>query len=213
MIVPKPATKKLLAAASGEYHDQLIRDQRALTYLVEERRISREAVDFFSLGIARNPIDGHENFRGRISFPYFTATGITTIRFRYLGDHKRDNAKKFLSITGDVARLYNAPALMKASRIALCEGETDTIACWMAGIPAVGLPGATSWKANFSRIFRNREVLVLADNDDSGEGQRFAEGIYKSLEGCDIILMPKGHDVSSFTAEHGISALRAKVGL
>lgn len=228
MIVPRSSIKIGLEKATQEYHSQLTEDQEALNYLVDGRRITREAIDHFRLGVVRDPLDGHENFKNRISFPYYTATGITTIRFRRLGDRENDRRSKFLFITGDVPRLYNAPVLLQEQHVALCEGETDTITCWMAGIAAVGIPGANAWSPAFRRVFRNREIKVLADNDEvhpkdpkTGEplkdwrpkGELFAQEIYRSLEGCEIIKMPRGHDVSSFAAEYGLDALRAKVGL
>lgn len=213
MIVPSEKLKKSLGQAASIYHQQLRQDDEAIKYLTEERRFSKEAIAHFGLGVVREPLDGHDTYRDRISFPYYTSTGITSIRFRYLGDNRPEKVPKFLSLTGDSARLYNVAALKGSSKVFICEGETDTITAWMAGVPAVGIPGATSWKPAFSRVFRNREVVVLADNDDNGEGKKFADHIYKSLEGVDIVMMPRGYDVSSFVAENGLSALREKVGM
>lgn len=98
--------------------------------------------------------------------------------------------------------------------IYITEGQTDTIACWQAGCAAVGLPGATTWQKNariFGRIFANRRVTVLADNDDEGAGMDFANDIYRTLGGCRIVLMPRGHDVSSYLLEYGEEALREKI--
>lgn len=213
MIVPSPKLRKSLERAAQSYHKQLANDDEALNYLVRGRGISRSALDFFQLGVVRDPEPGHEQFRDRISFPYHTPTGITSIRFRRLSDNPDTKAPKFLSIVGDVTRLYNVSALIDTTKIYICEGETDTIACWQAGLPAVGVPGAMNWQAPFSRVFRNRDVVVLADNDDNGEGKKFADHIFRSVDGCDIVLMPQGYDVSLFTQEYGVDALRKKVGL
>lgn len=213
MIVPSEKLMKSLKSAAMSYHEQLTIDDEAMKYLIEDRKFTREAIRHFGLGVVREPVVGHESFRNRISFPYFTIQGVTSIRFRHLGDARLEGVSKFLSLTGDSARIYNVKSIINSSKVFICEGETDTITCWMAGLPAVGVPGATAWRPAFSRIFRHREVVVLADNDDSGEGKKLADTIYRSLEGCETILLDQGHDVSSFVAEHGVQRLREKVGL
>lgn len=211
MLIPKKDTLKLLEEATSAYEKQLQQSDEALTYL-QSRGISNEAQSYFRLGYVQEPIEGHENYKGRISFPYVTTGGITSIRFRAVGDP--EGRAKFLSLPGDIPRLYNTNSLLEGMDICICEGQTDVIACWQAGIPAVGLPGAMTWKQEarvFSRIFVNRSVSVLADNDDEGAGMDFANDIYRTLGGCRIILMPKAHDVSSYLLKYGEEALRAKV--
>lgn len=193
------------------YEKQLLESEEALTYLLK-RGITSEAQNYFRLGYVQDPLEGHENYKGRISFPYVTPGGVTGIRFRAVGDP--EGRSKFLSLPGDIPRLYNTQSLVSHMDVYICEGQTDVIACWIAGLPAVGLPGAMTWKKEahvFSRIFTNRHVSVLADNDDEGAGMDFANDIYRTLGGCRIVLMPKGHDVSSYLLQYGEEALRAKV--
>lgn len=211
--MPKPDTKRLLEEATEEYQEQLLKDEEGLTYL-EERGITSEAQDYFRLGIVRTPIKGHESYLNRLVFPYVTPTGVVTLRFRVLGKPQEKQAK-FLSLPGDESRLYNTPELVGTERIYLCEGETDTIAAWQAGLPAVGLPGANQWSAHsrvFGRVFANRQVTVLVDNDDKGAGLSFAQDVYRTLGGCKSVLMPKGHDVSSYIRDSGEEAFRRLLG-
>lgn len=221
VIVPKIDTKKSLEAATAEYQRQLQNADEALAYLQKDRGISSEALEYFRLGYVRDPQPGHESFRGRISFPYITPGGIVSVRFRYLGDH--GDRSKFLYVTGDSPRPYNCGSLRGSSTVFVCEGETDTIAAWQAGLPAIGFPGAETWMAKdkvsgvplgmiWSRILWNRHVTILADNDDQGAGKEFAQDIYRFLGGCDIIMMDSGHDVSTYVLDHGGQALRKKVG-
>lgn len=221
-LVPKPDSRRLLEVATLEYHEQLLKDDEALSYLTKDRGISSEALESFRLGVVRDPLVGHETYRNRLTFPYLTPSGITTIRFRYLGapgDHS-----KFLSFAGDEARIYNSGALMGAEEVYICEGETDTIAAWEAGLPAVGFPGAEIWSSRdketgyirgtiFSRVFQNRKVTVLADNDDQGAGKEFADDVFRYLGGCAIIMMDHGFDVSKYVQLNGPEALRKKVGV
>lgn len=220
MIVPSPSTRRLLEKATAEYQRQLTSSDTALKYLLDLRAISKEAVAFFRLGVVDSPMDGHETYSGRITVPYITSTGVTTIRFKYAGDPER--VAKVLPLPGDVSRPYNATAVIGQTRVAICEGEPDVWSCWMAGIPAVGIPGANSWNPIFARLFRNRDVVVLADSDDKvpdprpekwiPPGQRFADMIYKSLGGCEVKMMPPGYDVASFMLEQGPTALRQRAG-
>lgn len=212
MLVQKPSVKRSLEESTELYHQALMSDEEALSYLIEERHLSKEALAFFRIGVVRNPEIGHEQFQDRISFPYITGSGVTTLRFRFLGDNKSAGKAKFLSLSGDVPRLYNISSIMASDKIFLCEGETDTITAWMAGLPAVGISGAAAWVSVFRRVFRHHDVSVLADNDDSGAGLEMAREISKSLDGCDMILMPRGHDVSSYAAEFGLDMLRLKAG-
>lgn len=203
-LVPKDEHRRFLEEATEQYHNQLLDDEEALSYL-QARGITSEAQSLFFLGIVRKPLEGHESYQNRIAFPYLTPSGITTIRFRILGT-PFDKQKKFLSLPGDQVRLYNVQSIIGEKNVYICEGETDTIAACLTGISAVGVPGAQAWHKDsrvFSRVFANRSVTVLADNDDSGEGMDFAKEIYQTLGGCRIVLMPRGHDVSSFLQEEG----------
>lgn len=110
--------------------------------------------------------------------------------------------------------MYNVGVLTSTQDvIAICEGEFDTMSAQQAGIPAVGIPGANSWNHVFARAFKFRKVVILADNDDHGEGMKFAEQVQADVRGARIVLMDAGHDVNSFMVEYGEEALRDKVGI
>lgn len=208
MIVPTPSTRALLEEATSLYEKTLETDDEALTYL-GERGITSTARSFFRLGVVRESISGQEKFQNRLAFPYVTPTGVTAIRFRTIGEP--GERAKMLAVAGDIQRLYNTRSLMKGREVYICEGETDTIAAHQSGLLAVGLPGVSAWSKNarvFARVFANRTVTVLADNDDAGQGMEFAEDIYRSLGGCAITLLPEGYDVSRFYNEHGPEELR-----
>lgn len=219
VIVPKLDILKSLEEATEAYHAQLLTDDPALQYLMKDRGLSKEALEYFRLGVVRDPQQGHENYKNRLVFPYITDGGVTSVRFRYLGDP--GERSKFLSVAGDGARPYNVKSLRGNSEVFVCEGETDTIGCWMAGLPAVGFPGAETWEAKdesdqklgfiFARMLYNRKVTVLADNDDKGAGSDFAKDVLRFLGGCAIINMPPGYDVSKFVLDFGTEALREKV--
>ena len=79
------------------------------------------------------------------------------------------------------------------------------------GIPAVGVPGANSWKAHYSRILADFErIYVFADGDNPG--LEFARGLARELP-VTVVQLPDGEDVNSFYVKHGKEALLEKAGL
>jgi|SRR5690348_11631213 DNA primase len=216
MLVPPTATLKLLEKATSRY-EQSLEGSDASRYL-ENRSITKEASTYFRLGFVEDPLPGHERYLGKLAIPYITSSGVVDIRFRAVpqdGDPKKSIlGPKYLSTPGAINRIFNATAISRPELfIVICEGEMDTITSHMAGIPAVGIPGAQTWKKWYWRIFRYRRVAILADNDDSGEGQRFAETVIQSIPSATVIAMPENHDVNSFVIENGIGALRKRIGL
>lgn len=154
--------------------------------------------------------------KDRISIPYITQTGIVQIRFRALpytgipGDP--EPSPKMKSEAGISGTIYNVTQLAQYTNLlAICEGEFDTISAVQSGIPAVGIPGVQAWQHLYSRAMRFRKVVILADNDDHGEGMKFAEKVQSHIRGARIRLMPKDHDVNSFLVEFGEEKLREYV--
>jgi DNA primase len=113
------------------------------------------------------------------------------------------------SESGVHGTIYNARQLMWDTDIlAICEGEFDTMSAVQSDIPAIGIPGANAWQNLYARMLRYRRVIILADNDDHGEGLRFAETVQRDVRGARIKLMPPGHDVNSFLVEYGSDKLK-----
>jgi DNA primase len=207
---------RLLEKATSKY-EAAFDGSDASRYLTN-RAITKEVAHFFRLGFVEDPQPGHERYVGKLAIPYITSSGVVDIRFRTLpqdGDPSKSIlGPKYLSMPGATSRIYNPLAIARQEMfIVICEGEMDTITAHMAGLPAVGIPGVTHWKNWYWRVFRYRRVAVLADNDDSGEGQRFAETVVNSIPSATVIAMPEGHDVNSFVVQDGIEALRRRVGL
>ncbi len=61
---------------------------------------------------------------------------------------------KYLGISGALIRLFNLRAIAEAEDlICITEGEIDAISLESVGLPAVGVPGANSWKRHHARLF------------------------------------------------------------
>lgn len=212
---PSLQEKSLLGGAAESYHQQLLSpDARPLLdYLMESRALSMETVVKFKLGAVLNPVASNEPVRGFISIPYLSPTGVLSMRFRRPPDSEAP--MKYWSPRGTATRVFNTNALLNPGHwLAVCEGEFCTIAATQCGIPAIGIAGVQAWQPYCKNMLNGfSRILVLADNDDKGQGAEFAEKIADQLEEVKIILAPKGHDVNSTLVELGIAGVRQHFGI
>ena len=198
--------KELLGKAAAGYAENIY---QAEDYL-RSRGIPLEVARLASLGVVAEPETGHEAFKGRLSIPYITKTGVVDLRFRSLNPAVEP---KYMGMTGAETKMYNVLDVERASDfIGVCEGELDTLtlsAC--VGIPCVGVPGANSWKKHYTRLLADFErVFVFADGDQPGT--EFARSLARELP-VTIIQLPDGQDVNSVYVQEGASYFHQKVGL
>jgi DNA primase len=205
LLVPSNSQKEFLATATETYYQNLKESDDAKEYL-KSRGISGASAQYFKLGYVGSPLPGHEQYSGKLVIPYLTPGGVVSIRFRRIGD---GDGPKYLGLPGDTLRPYNVAALHKPGQfMCITEGEVDAITAHQAGLPVVGLPGVASLREYSPRLFQGYEtVYALADNDDKGQGNEFAEKIATLVPFTRIILMPPGHDVNSFVTSEGAQAL------
>lgn len=212
--LPSKDTKTLLEKSTQHYEEKLWQNEHALIYL-KSRGITSETIRSFRLGLVEDPLpeSGHDFMMGRISIPYITQTGIVQIRFRAVpftgipGDP--EPSPKMKGESGIHTTIYNAIQLVQDTEIiCVCEGEFDTISAVQSGLPAIGIPGAQSWQPVYGRALRYRRVVILADNDDHGEGLKFAEKVQQDVRGARIKMMPEGMDVNNYLVEYGEEKLR-----
>jgi DNA primase len=202
-----------LAQASEQY-SKALRDSAAVPYL-KTRGLSGDSAMYFRLGYVADPLPGHEKYLGHLAIPYVTRAGIVALRFRRIGD---GDGPKYQSEPGEESRLYHTEGFFRHERfICLCEGEIDTMTAVQAGLPAVGVPGASSWGKYFYRAFDGYDaVYVLTDMDDKGAGLGFAEKVAGQIKSARIIPMQHdgvGHDVNSLVKKHGVDTLLSKIGV
>ena len=198
--------KELLGKAAAEYAENIY---QAEDYL-KSRGIPLEVARLASLGVVAEPETGHEAFKGRLSIPYITKTGVVDLRFRSLNPAVEP---KYMGMTGAETKMYNVLDVERASDfIGVCEGELDTLtlsAC--IGIPCVGVPGANSWKKHYTRLLADFErVFVFADGDQPGT--EFARSLARELP-VTIIQLPDGHDVNSMFVQEGVDYFNQKMGV
>ena len=188
------------------------------------RGLSEEIAIEARLGYVGEPATGHEHYVGRLAIPYISKAGVDQLKFRCISDHvcKNEGHAKYLYSEGDQPRLYNVLAFLEPSDvICVTEGEIDALSVHhLAGVPAVGAPGVSSWRPFWNRLFvGHTRILVIADGDDPG--LEFAKSLVSGntkrdispLEGASIVRMPTGLDANSFIVQEGVNAFRGRLGL
>jgi len=180
-----------------------------------DRGLSLETLKQFQIGIVQGPdvFPSHESVRGFYSIPFLSPTGVLSMRFRR--PPGSEAPMKYFSPRGTRSRVFNTNALLNPGHwIAICEGEFDTMAATQAGIPAIGIPGVQAWAGYMRNMLSGfSRIIVLADNDDAGQGLKFGEMIAEQLEETKVILAPPGHDVNSTLRELGVHGLREHFGV
>ena len=69
--------------------------------------------------------------------------------------------------------LYNLPAITKADQVLIVEGEKDVETARKLGFAATTNPlGATKWLPKYSELLAGKSVIVVPDNDSSGDKHR-----------------------------------------
>lgn len=213
MQLPSTRQRAFFEQAATSYQQQLSADTAAQEYLTS-RGIGPEEASTFRLGVARQPLVGHEQFTGRLAIPYLTPAGVVDFTFRCItlqcerckASPDEGGHAKYLNTQLETT-LYNVLDLGTESQtIHVCEGQLDALTLSAAGFPAIGVPGVKGWKPWYSICLADfAEVFVWADADVAG--RKFAKFIEKELKARRVAL-PQGEDVNSVYVKHGVEGLR-----
>lgn len=211
MHLPTPEQRNFFEQAVTQYQNDLATDTAAQVYL-RSRGITPQVAATFRLGVLRNPLLGHERYRGRLSIPYLTPSGVVTFSFRCIQDHGEGRScsdfqhGKYLAPEGLDRTLYNVLAFrVDSPRIFLVEGEFDALTWSMCGWPTIGIPGVENWKDHYSRCLTDySEVFALTDGDDAG----YKLGTFLAREvRARVIRLPRKEDGNSLYVKGGRDAL------
>lgn len=116
------------------------------------------------------------------------------------------NRRELKAIYGSVQAINKA--ISESKPIFIPEGEKDADTLKSKGYTAVTYGGVNDWQQDFAGLFKNANVIILADNDEPGKHvasviQRNLQGIAKSTR---VIVpvpdMPKGDITDYFNAGH-----------
>lgn len=160
-------------------------------------------------------------FRGRVLFPIHSISG----RVLGFGGRTLQNDKK-------VAKYFNSPEspiyhksdilyglyfakndIIKYDNCYLCEGYTDVISMYQAGVHNVVSSSGTSLTKEQIKLIRRytQNITILYDGDNAGIKASF-RGIDLILEegmSVKVVLFPEGEDPDSFAKNNSTSVLEA----
>lgn len=112
---------------------------------------------------------GLKNSSKGVVIPYLDKQGsITATRYR----HTTSGALKFTWMKGAKIGLYGLWRLQEAKQagyVVLVEGESDSHTLWQHGIPALGVPGADTFKAAWVKSLEGLKIYLSKEPDQGGE--------------------------------------------
>lgn len=155
---------------------------------------------------------------GGLAIPYHNADG-TLHALRYRKSLNGEN--RMLWRKRDTAILYGLWRLREwtsSDTLYLCEGESDTWTLWHAELPALGVPSANIWRAEWWQLLKPfRRIVILPDRDDAGSkmADRITETCPADLhERVHVLLLPEGiKDANELWQREGANAERFRNAL
>lgn len=207
----KPARPEIDRGLISEYHQALMKLTGPIRTVLKERRgLTDETLKRFQLGW-----DGE-----RITIPIYDEFN-DLVNFRRYKWNSNDDQWKVLNYVDDIGNTYGEVRIFgienlvndDIEEIVWCEGEMDRICAEQHGFPAAcPTSGAGSWKPEWTRFFRNKKrVYIAQDNDDAGRNatQKLCEKLYRVV---DVYIVqwpdgfPKKGDVTDFFTKAGQTA-------
>jgi len=122
-----------------------------------------------------------------IRIPYRNLDGSeAAVRFRTALEKSEDRIdNRFRWRKGSKAMLYGLERqekIEKAGYVVLVEGESDAQTLWHQGIAALGIPGASNWKAEWAEYLDGLTRLYVVKEPDEG-----GETLLRDLAACESI--------------------------
>jgi len=122
-----------------------------------------------SFGVSDGFAGATSNRRPCVDIPYADESGeLRALRKRL----SLDGPSRFVWRRGDKTTLYGLPFLKdikRTGKVILVEGESDAWTLWQHRIPALGVPGASTWKEDFCRYIDGVEAYAWREPDDGGD--------------------------------------------
>jgi len=154
------AAAEVLASIGLTFEDLFPEGQRV-------RGGSDQGLTLESLAAAKHlPVDflrglGCANMPGpKVRIPYPDPDGtVVAVRFRTALEGARFHWRK-----GDHVLPYGLERLSQAREagwVLLVEGETDCWTAWMLGLPALGIPGKSTWRSEWAKYLAGIEVVCV----------------------------------------------------
>lgn len=207
----KPTRPDIEPGLVREYHQRLMNLTGPLRDMLRERRgLTDKTIVDFQLGW-----DGE-----RITIPIYDEFN-TLVNFRRYKWNSNEDQWKVLNYVDELNNSYGEVRIFGIDRVLdestdyviWCEGEMDRLSAEQRGFPcACATSGAGTWKPEWSKLFRNKKrVYIAQDNDEAGRiaTQKLCEKLYHVV---DVYVInwpdnfpPKG-DITDFFVKCGLSA-------
>lgn len=142
---------------------------KALKYLLSERKLLRSTVDAFKVGTS--------NMGEFMAFPSYDAGG-QLLNIKHIGVQRDDDGKKIIRTERDCSpALFGWQAFSGGRTIAITEGEIDALTMHQYGIQALSVPfGAGKGNKNewidfeWDNLAQFETIYLCYDNDAAGQG-------------------------------------------
>lgn len=126
----------------------------------------------------------------RVRIPYSDDIGeVKAIRYRL----SLVGPERFIWRRGDHPILYGLPKLLDAYKqgwVILCEGESDCWTAWQYGLPALGVPGKSTWRSEWAKFFTEQEITIYLWREPDADS--LVECVARDLPGLRVIVPPEG---------------------
>ena len=180
----KPTRPDIDVGLIQEYHQKLMSLTGPIRDMLKERRgLTDETLKRFQLGW-----DGE-----RITIPIYDEYN-TLVNFRRYKWNSTDDQWKVLNYVDEYNNSYGEVRIFgidqvvdpEVEYIVWAEGELDRICAEQHGFPtACATSGAGTWKPDWTKLFRNKKRVYLAqDNDEAGRiaTQKLCEKLYRVVD-------------------------------
>lgn len=180
----KPTRPDIDVGLIQEYHQKLMSLTGPIRDMLKERRgLTDETLKRFQLGW-----DGE-----RITIPIYDEFN-TLVNFRRYKWNSTDDQWKVLNYVDEYNNSYGEVRIFGIDRVVdtsidyvvWSEGEMDRLCAEQHGFPtACATSGAGTWKPEWTKLFRNKKRVYLAqDNDEAGRiaTQKLCEKLYRVVD-------------------------------
>lgn len=180
----KPTRPDIDPGLAREYHKRLMSLTGPIRDMLRDRRgLTDETLVKFQIGW-----DGE-----RITIPVYDEFN-TLVNFRRYKWNSNEDQWKVLNYVDEFNNTYGEVRIFGIDRVVdpeldylvWCEGEMDRLSCEQRGFPsACPTSGAGTWKPDWSKLFRNKKRVYLAqDNDEAGRNatRKLCEKLYHLVD-------------------------------
>jgi len=139
----------------------------------ERKRLQRITVEDYAQA-KKLPVEfllelGLRDDKKGVKIPYLDESGaVVSTRYR----HAMTGTMKFSWVRGSKVMPYGLWRLSETRRlgeIVLVEGETDAQTLWYHGVPALGIPGASTFRREWSAYLEGLKIYLHQEQDQGGQ--------------------------------------------